>query len=343
MEFPVNEPLIEATIKLKEERRVVQERIAKIDGTRADVRPAVYERVRGDYVQRLAELTDALLAQKSHVDRELATLYETRTKLASNVDTHQEQLEELKVRHSVGEFDDAAFAEKSNAVEEKLGKFSALLSAVSNNIDRYERLFSDEVDLLPDGPQAITQKSDDRKSAQDATPVASSVRHESDVDSFSPLEPLAPDEAHAAEVDTLAGHDEELHGDYFGGSVSETGGASGGSLSETRILPLHSEQTERTPIAGPRITIKKGVGAGTTFPLAKKMLIGRSDTNQIVLKDTKVSRQHAELSWVKKQCTVKDLQSSNGVFINGERVQAATLHDGDQLQIGDFILELQLT
>lgn len=78
------------------------------------------------------------------------------------------------------------------------------------------------------------------------------------------------------------------------------------------------------------------------FILAENTSIGRSPSNDIVLKETKVSRQHAAINFRDGHYVMVDLKSSNGVFINGKRVDEATLKDGDELEIGSFKFQFNL-
>ncbi|MBL8938142.1 MAG: FHA domain-containing protein, partial [Archangium sp.] len=50
-----------------------------------------------------------------------------------------------------------------------------------------------------------------------------------------------------------------------------------------------------------------------------------------------VSRTHAQLLRIDDEYTIEDLDSRNGVFLNGLQVHAAVLRDGDQLQLGDVV------
>ena len=63
--------------------------------------------------------------------------------------------------------------------------------------------------------------------------------------------------------------------------------------------------------------------------------IGRSDENDIVVADPLVSRHHAEVMIGEEGCTLTDLESGNGTFVNGEQVEGKiTLNPGDVVDIG---------
>jgi hypothetical protein len=67
--------------------------------------------------------------------------------------------------------------------------------------------------------------------------------------------------------------------------------------------------------------------------------VGRASDCDIVLSDVGVSKHHAELILVGSQWQVDDRGSTNGTFVNGERVQTHVLRSGDRIQIGSLELE----
>lgn len=72
-----------------------------------------------------------------------------------------------------------------------------------------------------------------------------------------------------------------------------------------------------------------------------RLTIGRSAACDLVVDSVLVSRQHAQLECAAGRCTVEDLGSSNGTFVNGRRVSRATLSPGDRLRLGDVELAYQ--
>jgi len=72
--------------------------------------------------------------------------------------------------------------------------------------------------------------------------------------------------------------------------------------------------------------------------------IGRTPENNIVLKDEAVSRYHAEIIFDprKKTLAIKDLESTNGIFLNGRKIDKAVLEDEDQVRIGQSLISVKL-
>ncbi|HZU82830.1 MAG TPA: DUF4388 domain-containing protein, partial [Polyangiaceae bacterium] len=81
---------------------------------------------------------------------------------------------------------------------------------------------------------------------------------------------------------------------------------------------------------------------GGEFPLAadRQVLIGRSSDLDMVLVEDMVSRKHARISMQSDQIWIEDLGSTNGTFVNGEKIKRARLKEGDRVLIGTSILKL---
>jgi hypothetical protein len=68
--------------------------------------------------------------------------------------------------------------------------------------------------------------------------------------------------------------------------------------------------------------------------------IGRLASNDIVLDDYKVSREHAVIKFSRTELTLVDLASTHGSFVNGERIDRAVVHFGDTIRIVNHELAL---
>jgi pSer/pThr/pTyr-binding forkhead associated (FHA) protein len=97
-------------------------------------------------------------------------------------------------------------------------------------------------------------------------------------------------------------------------------------------------------VSGPAFALRfiSGKYQGGEYPLADsgEVVIGRSSELDLVLIEDMVSRKHARLTLQPGQITISDLGSTNGTFVNGEKVKRARLKDGDRILIGTSILKL---
>lgn len=89
----------------------------------------------------------------------------------------------------------------------------------------------------------------------------------------------------------------------------------------------------------PVIKIKNGPNMGKVFPIGNvNITIGRDDNQTIQVLDQGVSRQHAEIFRIGEMCFVRDLDSTNGTFVNNNKVMEDLLRSTDEVLIGSTIL-----
>ena len=94
------------------------------------------------------------------------------------------------------------------------------------------------------------------------------------------------------------------------------------------------------PVRGARALL---VGGGKRRMLSgERLVLGRSREADLVLDDPNVSRRHAELRREGEDWTIADLGSTNGVKVNGRRVENARLEPGDDILLGTFELSFEV-
>jgi len=90
-------------------------------------------------------------------------------------------------------------------------------------------------------------------------------------------------------------------------------------------------------------TLWRVLVAGLPFALLQgENVIGRDPHAAVHIDHTLISRRHARVSVEGDEAVVEDLQSRNGTFLNGQRVESPmALHDGDVLSLGNFALVVE--
>jgi hypothetical protein len=99
----------------------------------------------------------------------------------------------------------------------------------------------------------------------------------------------------------------------------------GVALRRIRIRPASEVAAQLVPLSN---------AAGAAVELKRHTTIGRAEDNDVRLTDRAISRYHAVI-WVGAEgAFIDDLNSVNGVFVNGQRSRHARLSDGDRIELG---------
>ncbi|HYO96900.1 MAG TPA: FHA domain-containing protein [Polyangiaceae bacterium] len=95
---------------------------------------------------------------------------------------------------------------------------------------------------------------------------------------------------------------------------------------------------------GARLALRfiSGKYQGGEFPISEgqEIIVGRSSELDMVLVEEMVSRRHARIALEDDVITIEDLGSTNGTFVNGEKIQKSPLREGDRILIGTSILKV---
>ena len=104
----------------------------------------------------------------------------------------------------------------------------------------------------------------------------------------------------------------------------------------TSIMPVAAPRSRVDNLATSMLKVLRPGGSAEAPPGSIK--IGRATDNDIVIPDVLASRHHATLVPLPGGTEIRDAGSINGTFVNGHRVEAAVLHDGDVVTIGNVDL-----
>jgi predicted component of type VI protein secretion system len=89
-----------------------------------------------------------------------------------------------------------------------------------------------------------------------------------------------------------------------------------------------------------QFVMRSGPTPGATFPLeGDQIIIGRDAASNVAINDAEVSRRHASLMFQGGKYVIEDLGSTNGTFVNGQRLVSSTvLKSGDVVSLGEQIV-----
>lgn len=91
------------------------------------------------------------------------------------------------------------------------------------------------------------------------------------------------------------------------------------------------------------LAIIKGNGQGRIFPIEKpRVTVGRAGAD-IVVNDVEVSRQHAAIEVFAEKCLLRDLNSTNGTFVDGVKVKLHPMENHSEFRVGNTTLMLIVT
>jgi hypothetical protein len=92
------------------------------------------------------------------------------------------------------------------------------------------------------------------------------------------------------------------------------------------------------------LTILSGKGIGASIALdGDRNILGRENKNGISIDDEQISKQHAAIRYENDFYWIEDLQSKNGVYLNGKRiVEPERLYNGTLIKMGTTLLKFEL-
>ncbi len=111
----------------------------------------------------------------------------------------------------------------------------------------------------------------------------------------------------------------------------------------TRKLPRPTREREGPAffrLHRASLVVLEGATVGSELPLEKeKIIVGRGPRVDLAFRDSAMSCEHAALERVEQGYRVRDLASTNGVFVNGCETLARELEHGDRLQVGNHLFQ----
>jgi hypothetical protein len=333
---PLNEALLKEAEDIKTERRMVKERLDKLEETRSSVSESVYQKVRADYAGKMNRTTERLVALKKDLETEERKLLDKKLSVEANLKLHAEKIEEATLRHALGEFPADEHNEIRRREEKEIDRLEAALKTLVEGLERHRTIFAGED--LPSAPkperpaEKTADRPEERPASRAATPPASSASR------AAPTAPIAPQPPEHTPSPTIR---ESSAPKPFASLTNP-------AIESTAKIRLE-ERHAGTVTAVDRASVSPGGGSRKSSELAvlengkviqtvvldHNVYIGRSPSNDVVLKEPKVSRKHAEIQNINGKYVLLDLESSNGTFVGGKKIAEYILQPNDEILIGN--------
>jgi uncharacterized phage infection (PIP) family protein YhgE len=139
----------------------VKEKLEKIKGKKDSIRDSVYQKVKEDYERRLNALNEQLAGKKESLKETLKEIATKKQPLKSKLDELQEQLEEIELRHSIGEYEDGQYDSMSSEIKEKMAAIEGDLTSINKEEEQTMELLGEPVDVIDE--EAVGEKVEEEK------------------------------------------------------------------------------------------------------------------------------------------------------------------------------------
>jgi len=333
--------------QLEAERAAALERAADMDRRIADAdrRLADAERelatVRADFERR----EDALLGAQVEIDAQRRSLAAARIEVEQRSAAFRHQASDLAELRSRSERQYEALQSVQgwrSILDAQIAEHEQLRQELQRQVDELRRAAPQVADV-PEAaaPAAEGPEPSSLEAAADAARAAVAVYEEQQFQIAQLQADLAQSQQHAQRLDEDLRLAEEkvdrLEGELRAsasllGNPQEADARPGPGDTGTRS-GLHVVASE-LPV---RLLLREEGGAEIPYALGRRTTIGRTPDNDIQIDTTYISRHHAVVLSNSQDCIIEDLNSTNGVLVNGRRVGRQVLHDGDAVTVGNTL------
>ncbi len=359
--------------KLQGEISSLKERLDLVENNREKVRPKIYEKVKGEYEEKLTVLFDQLNPFKEKIDSEIESLQNEIAEFQEEAEGCEEETEEFQLRFFAGEFSEDDFEPKQKELQDRLDTLKLNIEEKKDAIKNLKVTLSfitgepleeeeEEEEELEEAVEDEDIPEEDLEApVEDEYPEADEDIAEADEDIAEADEDIADADEDIAEVDEdIADADEDIAESYEDDEVYEdsedeySAEEDEGEESDTGMEDYPDTQMKDmedldAPVeevgeegddyvwtSTPVLDVIEGDFTGESYHMDKdRITVGRGPNNDIQLAtDTSVSRHHAQLTQEGSHYILVDLESSNGSSVNGIRITRVSLRPNDEIMIG---------
>jgi hypothetical protein len=368
----VDDSVLASLIDLRRERDALRQRLARMQESASQVSEKVLARVRGDYEARITALDDKAQPLKDAARAAYGRIKPLLDQAQQARETLRLDQEELELRHSLGEYDDAEHGERAARLGESLRVAEDRIAEISGFLAQFVGAFDSPDELAPattsqvDIPARLATSSAPLSEPRPAPlPPALGAPHEDDGTLMLPPEPPPAPEppppasseppvwaapvAWATSTPAPAAPEEPWRAAVAAPADEPAASWPPGqpAAPEEAVEPeAATSGIPAPPLSAPASRARLEALDSDLEPqphyLEPLTFIGRTPENQIRIYKPAVSRRHAQITETDAGWLLRDLSSENGTYVNGQRITERLLVDGDRVQFGTsrFVLHI---
>jgi hypothetical protein len=133
------------------EARTLQNYLDGLETHKTEIKETIYQKLQDEYISRKTSIFSAaeFISILADVEQDLQEMLTKRTEFVSTIERLNEELEEITVRHLVGEYDEATLSEREKAQEAEIALWNEKTEKIESFITRYQESVEAERELNP--------------------------------------------------------------------------------------------------------------------------------------------------------------------------------------------------
>jgi len=326
---------LEELAGIKAEQVILEERLEAMEASREKISDTVFQRVQNSYQEDLQKLDEQSKPLKHRARAQFAALEKILKAVRADLKEARLREEEVEFRHKLGEFDDETFKKRFAECEGQVQAQEDLEKESADLKKRFVAAFRSEEELRQEPP-----------AAPEPPPLEPEIPTAEEVPGpFSSADVGAGTNSETRSIDLPSPEEGPAEGkEKAEGSVDDTviGKTKSKSLGSLKTIVAGLRNSPQTLVNTPTrfIVQPSKYTSKEEYVLGMDSLeIGRAEESGIWINSPTVSRRHARVSFTPKGYELEDLGSPNGILLNEQPLESATvLSDGDLIQLGTEIL-----
>ncbi|MGI9285572.1 MAG: FHA domain-containing protein [Pseudomonadales bacterium] len=360
----LSEQLVSKTSDIVERRKQIEELLEKAEDLKTEVNADIYERVADDYKTRLADIAVEYHPLRDEMISDLQCIRNEESRLRNELGEINDMLEEIRFRAKVGEFSEEELRQKEEESKGDAGQLERQIATIEKTFETASELLGSDIDKIAAAAEVEQQsKPADESESQpvsDAVDDGSGSVENKLQDSAGGSQNSMSDEAAVQVIHELA-EEEQAEPPLLKEVAREAVSSLPEPVVEDQMFPnaglggdtvfLNAPAAAMSPVNDRNddqlqtAVLICSKPAGNQWHIhAQGLVLGRSDSCDVMIAGRSVSRRHAIIQASDGNFFVEDVSSGGGVEVNSKRVEKKQqLNSGDKIEVGAdvFVFEVQ--